>query len=272
MIDNQKLTSNYIMRRLFESDLYYFSASTLATLLDVSRVQVYEILRRLKREGLVRRVEAGKYLLLGYQPERVLANPYFIATRLCHPAYLSYWSALHFYGLTEQVPRTVFVATTRQHRRLNFDSTTFVFVHLAPHKFFGYQRESIGDLPVLVAEVEKALVDSLDQLRYAGGLSEVAKALYAARERMDIERLVEYANRMRNRSLCSRLGYLLEQFGQPIEGLDVSQSPVLLDPSKSMPRKGRRTSTRGKAQRRYDSRWRVWINVSAEELWRWRES
>ncbi len=268
----QKLTSNYIMRRLFESDLYYFSASTLATLLNVSRVQVYEILRRLRREGLVRSVEAGKYLLLGYQPERVLANPYFIATRLCHPAYLSYWSALHFYGLTEQVPRTVFVATTRQHRRLNFDGATFVFVHLAPHKFFGYQRESIGDLPVLVAEVEKALVDSLDQLRYAGGLSEVAKALYAARERVDLERLVEYANRMRNRSLCSRLGYLLEQFGQPTEGLDASPSPVLLDPSKPIPHKRRRAGTRGKAQRRYDARWRVWINVSTEELLAWRES
>ena len=63
-----------------------------------------------------------------------------------------------------------------------------------------------------VLSVEKALVDSLDQLRYAGGLLEVAKALYQARQRLDVERLVEYANRMRNRSLCSRLGYLLDRY------------------------------------------------------------
>ena len=297
MKNNQKLTPIYAMRQLYEHDLYYFSPSTLATLLNVPKAKGYEILRRLKADALVRPIEAGKYLLLGYQPERVLSNPYFIATRLVHPAYVSYWSALHFHGLTEQVPRTIFVATTRQHRRLDWGSTAFIFVHVASHKFFGYQREVIGDLPVLMAEVEKALVDSLDQLRYAGGLVEVAKALYAARERVDIERLVEYANQMRNHSLCSRLGYLLEQFEQPTKGLAASQSPVLLDPSATLPgltatvrpqdrfadaannggtpvRDGRagRAGPQGKARGCYDPRWRVRVNVSDKELWAWRES
>jgi predicted transcriptional regulator of viral defense system len=247
------------MRCLYEGDLYYFSASTLAALLDVPKAKAYEILRHLKAEELVRPVEAGKYLLLGFQPERVLSNPLFIATRLAHPAYVSFWSALHFHGLTEQVPRTVLVATTRKHRPLNFNGARFVFVRLAPHKFFGYQREVIADLPVLVAEVEKALVDSLDQLRYAGGLLEVTKALYYAREQLDLERLVDYANRMRNRSLGSRLGYLLNQLGQPVEGLDISQSFVLLDPE-------------AKAHGSYDQRWRVRVNVSEKELMAWRES
>jgi len=247
------------VRRLYESDLYYFSPSTLAALFDVPMSKAYEMLRHLKAEELVRPVEAGKYLLLGYQPERVLSNPLFIATRLAHPAYVSYWSALHFHGLTEQVPRTVFVATTRKRRPLEFDGIRFVFVRVAPYKFFGYQREIVGDLPVLMAEVEKALVDSLDQLRYAGGLLEVAKALYQARAQLDLERLVEYANRMRNRSLCSRLGYLLERFGQPVEGLNISQTFVLLDPQ-------------GKAEGPYDHRWRVRVNVSDAELFQWRET
>ncbi|RMD65530.1 hypothetical protein D6833_02815 [Candidatus Parcubacteria bacterium] len=259
MIKERNLTTTYIMRRLHENDLYYFSPATLAALFDVPVSKAYEMLRRLKAEELVRPVEAGKYLLLGFQPERVLSNPLFIATRLAHPAYVSYWSALHFHGLTEQVPRTVFVATTRKRGRLDFDGTRFVFVRVAPYKFFGYRREMIGDLPVLMAEVEKALVDSLDQLRYAGGLLEVAKALYQAREQLDLERLVEYANRMRNRSLCSRLGYLLERFGQSVEGLNISQSFVLLDPQ-------------GKAEGPYDHRWRVRVNVSDEKLLQWRET
>jgi len=257
--NNQKLTTSYIMRQLHNNDLYYFSASTLAALLEVPAAKAYDILRHLKAEDLVRPVEAGKYLLLGYQPERVLSNSHFIATRLVHPAYVSFWSALHFHSLTEQVPRTIFVATTRKHRRLDFDGAAFVFVHLAPHKFFGYQREMIADLPVLVADVEKALVDSLDQLRYAGGLFEVAKAIHNARAQLDLQRLVDYANRMCNRSLGSRLGYLLNQFGQPVEGLSLSQSHVLLDPE-------------SKPQGSYDQRWRVRINVSEKELMAWRES
>jgi len=257
--NNQKLTTSYIMRHLHEGDLYYFSPATLAALLDVPRAKAYDILRRLKAEGLVRPVESGKYLLLGFQPERVLSNPFFIATRLAHPAYVSFWSAIHFYGLTEQVPRTVFVATTRRQRPLDFNGSSFVFVRLATHKFFGYQRELIGDLPVLLAEMEKTLVDSLDQPRYAGGLLEVAKALYQAKEQLAPERLVEYANRMRNRSLCSRLGYLLERFGRSLEGLNVSQTFVRLDPQ-------------GQAGGPYDHRWRVQINVSDEKLLEWREA
>jgi len=257
--NDQKLTTNYIMRRLHEADLYHFSPATLAVFFDVPIAKAYEILRRLKTEELVRPVEAGKYLLLGFQPERVLSNPMFIATRLAHPAYVSYWSALHFHGLTEQVPRTVFVATTQKRRPLDFDGARFVFVRVAPYKFFGYQREMIGDLPVLMAEVEKALVDSLDQLRYAGGLLEVAKALYQARQRLDVEQLVEYANRMCNRSLCSRLGYLLNWLGKPVEGLNISQTFVRLDPQ-------------ARAEGSYDHRWRVRVNVSNEELLKWRET
>lgn len=245
------------MRRLHEADLYYFSPVTLAALFDVPIAKAYEILRHLKAEELIRPVEAGKYLLLGFQPERVLSNPMFIATRLAHPAYVSYWSALHFHSLTEQVPRTVFVATTRKRRPLDFDGARFIFVRVARYKFFGYQREMIGDLPVLVAQVEKALVDSLDQPRCAGGLLEVAKALYQAREQLDPERLAEYANRMRNRSLCSRLGYLLDRFGRPVQRLNVSQTFVLLDPQ-------------GQAEGSYDHRWRVRVNVSDEELLQWR--
>lgn len=259
MNNNQKLTTSYLMRHLHQADLYYFSPATLAALFDVPMAKAYEMLRRLKAEELVRPVEAGKYLVLGFQPERVLSNPLFVATRLAHPAYVSFWSALHFHGLTEQVPRTVFVATTRKHRPLNFNGSRFIFVRLAPYKFFGYQRELIGDLPVLVAELEKALVDSLDQPRHAGGLLEVAKALYRAGEQLHPERLVEYANRMQNRSLCSRLSYLLDRFGQPVQGLNISQTFVLLDPQ-------------AKAEGSYDQRWRVRVNVSDEELVGWRET
>jgi len=94
----------------------------------------------------------------------------------------------------------------------------------------------------------------------------VAKALYQAREQLDEEQLVTYANRMRNRSLCSRLGYLLERLGSaqrlrtpPVAGLEISQTFVRLDPQ-------------ARAKGPYGHRWRVQVNMSDEELFGWRES
>lgn len=250
-----------IVRQLRQRDLFYFTPRILADFFALDLPRVYRLVARLKKDGLIVEVEKGKYLLLGFEPERVLSNPLFIASHLVMPAYVSYWSALHFYGFTEQVPLTVFIATTKKKRPVSFHGFQFRFVTVQPRKFFGYQREMVGELPVLIADEAKAIVDSLDQPRYVGGIAEVAKALRAALEVVDMPTLVEYANRMGDRSLGSRLGYLLESLGHPVEGqrpelvegLICSASPVKLDPAR--PRNGH-TNTR----------WRVVVNVPQAEL------
>jgi len=249
----EHLSSTYVAQRLHQLDLFYFTPSLLADLLSLKRRQMYRLVARLKDEGLVDEVEKGKYLLLGLEPERVLSNPIFIASHLVTPACVSYWSALHYYGFTEQVPLTNFVATTKKKRSVTFRNFRFRFVTIKPHKFFGYRREMLGDLPVVVADEAKAIVDSLDLPHYAGGITEIAKALQAALETVDVPTLVRYANRMKDKSLGSRLGYLLETLGYPAEGLISSISPIKLDPSR--PRIGRT-----------DSRWQVVANISEAEM------
>lgn len=231
------LDSIYVIRRLYEKNLYALTPGLLTDFFDLDRGAVHRLIARLRSEGLIDEVQRGQYLLLGFEPERVLANPLFIASHLVAPAFVSYWSALHFYGFTEQVPLTTFVATTKKKRPLTYRGFRFHFVTVHPKKFFGYRREQVAELPVPIADEAKAIVDSLDLLRYAGGIGEVAKALQAAlSEGVEVSTLIEYANQMENKSLGSRLGYLLERLGQPTEGLLRSESPVKLDPS--LPRTG----------------------------------
>ncbi len=244
-----------VVRRLYAADIFYLTPKLLAGIFDLDAPQAYALLERLTRQGLVVAVEKGKYLLVGLQPERVLGNPLFIAAQLAHPSYISYWSALHYHGLTEQVPHTVFVATTRKKRPVAFQGHRFRYVTIKPDKFFGYRRESVGDLPVVVADPEKALIDSLEQPRYAGGMAEVVAALAAATPDLDISLLLDYAARMGDRSLASRLGYLLTAQGILADGLPISAAPVLLDPHSP-------------AEGGYDIRWRVRVNLSHAQLHR----
>ena len=244
----------YAVRQLRRHDLFYFTPSLLADLLGLERRQTYHLLARLKAEGLVAEVERAKYLLLGLEPERVLSNPLFTAGHLVAPAYVSFWSALHFYGFTEQVPLTTFVATTKKKRPLSFADLRFRFVTIKPSKFFGYRREMVDGLPVLIADEAKAIVDSLHLPRYAGGVAEVTRSLRAALAVVDVSTLIEYANRLGDKSLGSRLGYLLERLGHSGAGLIRSASPVKLEPS--LPRTGQ-----------YDGHWRVVVNLPEAELW-----
>jgi len=265
---NNNLAAISVVRRLHEQGIFYFTSRLLADLLACDRSQVYPLIRQLVRTGLIAEIENGKYLLLGFEPERTLSNPLFIACHLVSPGYISFWSALHAHGLTEQAPLTVYVATTRKKPPVEYAGYRFRFVTIQPRKFFGYYREYIGGLPVVIADREKALIDSLSEPEYAGGIAEVAKALRAAIDEIDLNILVEYANRIGDKTLGSRLGFLLDLLGRPVEPCDKasandgepgapclirSRSLVKLDPGR--PLQGRR-----------NAHWRLDVNLSADEL------
>lgn len=256
-----KLSTDSIVGRLFENGLYYFTVKDLAGVLKAPIRRAYAAVARLEGRGLVRSVERGKYLLLGFEPERVLSNPFFIASQIVYPSYVSFWSALNFYGFTEQVPVVVFIASLRRKRELEFDGFRFKYVFMRRDRFFGYRRERAGELDFLIAEEEKAIVDSLYLPEDAGGMVEVAKAVYNAKGRVDLDKLLAYASEMRSRSLCSRLGYLLERFGLDARALlsHSSREYVRLDQRRA---KGRV----------WDRRWHVNVNLSEEELLGWRET
>ena len=255
------LSTNYIIKSLFEQEYYYFTVRELAGLLKVPVEKAYAIVARLKDRGFIKSVEKGKYLLLGFEPEHVLSNPFFIASRVVYPSYVSFWSALNFYGFTEQVPIMVFLASARKKKEVEFNNSRFKYVLMNPEKFFGYRKERIGDLDFLIGEEEKAIIDSLYLPENAGGLAEVIKAVYNAKEKVDLDKLFAYALAMKNRSLCSRLGYLLERFGAEAGMLleCSSNEYVKLDPAREK-------------SRVWDKKWHVNVNLSDEEILGWRET
>ncbi|MBC7121096.1 MAG: hypothetical protein H5T33_05945 [Candidatus Methanosuratus sp.] len=253
--------TDYIMRMLSDKGLYYFTVSDLAKLLDVPVRKAYAAVARLEGRGLVKRIEKGKYVVLGYEPARVLANPFFVATHVVRPSYVSFWSALSYYGFTEQAPRKVFLASIHRKGEIGFADFAFKYVSVRPWRFFGYVRERSGELDFLIADREKALIDSLASPQYAGGMREVTKAVSNAQSAVSAQELQRYALLMKSAALCSRLGYLLERDGINADTLmrHASREYIKLDPS------GRRSG-------RWDGRWRVIVNMTEADLTGWRET
>ena len=70
---------------------------------------------------------------------------------------------------------------------------------------------------------------------------------------LELPILLEYAQRLHNGSLSSRLGYLLEVLGQPTAGLEASKGPVKLDPQQP-------------AGRIFNPHWQLYINRDQEDL------
>ena len=174
------------------------------------------VLRRLKKKGRVKELEKGKYLLV---PARAGVEgswsevPSLLVPSLIDTYYVGFWSALNYWGLTEQVPRTVFVATTKRKADVTYANTTFQFVTLSKKKFFGWTEAQIAGGSFRLSDREKTMVDCLAFPDYAGGTSEVVKAIWEGRSDLDFEKLFAYAKRYDIGALVRRLGYILEVLG-----------------------------------------------------------
>jgi len=245
------LRTNYILRRLRTAGVTTLDAGEFRRLFDLPAPRAHRVLHRLVIDGALDRLRRGRYLVSG--PGGPSLPPLVLATRLVEPSYVSFWSALHFYGWTEQAPRQIQVANTRWSGRRRLDAYAFSLVRVAPRRFFGYALAREGDSEFPVAEPEKALLDALYLPRLAGGTAAVRACLAEALEALDEERLAEYAIRMGVRSLCSRLGHLLEERGREGGRLRGSASSVYVKLDPRGPRRGR-----------FDAKWRVINNLGGD--------
>jgi len=244
-----------IAQQLEQHELYAFETGTFQALFQLGPRRATYLLNRLEEHNLIARIERGKYLFFGFRSERVLSNPMFIGCQLATPSYISFWTALHHYGFTDQVSQTISVATTQKRRDISFQHQQYRFTTLQPAHFFGYRREVLADLPVVIADTSKLFIDCLLHQKPAGGLVHTAQALFTAVEesQVDKEEITNYTCRIGNKSLNSRLGFLMQSAGQGLLPIEPSKGPVLLDPTR--PRGGK-----------YNAYWQIYINVPEQDL------
>ncbi|MGA2104410.1 MAG: type IV toxin-antitoxin system AbiEi family antitoxin [Methanoregula sp.] len=236
-----------------------FSFDQLYQKTHIKKEMLKVILFRMEEKGFIERIEKGKYLIipLGSEKGKYTLHEFIIASYLVKPYALSYWSALHHYGFTEQIPSTVFVQTTARKKksRMEIFGANYQIVRVKEDKFFGVRKEWIEDTRVSVTDKEKTIIDCLDKPHYAGGIIEVAKAL--RNSSLTYDKLREYALKLDNFAVVRRLGYLCEKMGLPIDlPPPRSNKYLLLDPT--MPAKGTN-----------DPKWRLLINqetISPESL------
>lgn len=256
----------YLLSSLSEKKKQLFAIRDIITELECSYNHAKVIVNRLVKKKWVLSLEKGKYLIVPLEAGKesiYTEHEFIIASELVQPYYIAYWSALNYYGMTEQVPFTVFVATTKRRKNKKIHGVSYEFVTLSKKKFFGYTTVNISGRNILISDKEKTIVDCLDHMDYCGDITEAAKALWNAREELDFEKLLNYALKMENGAILKRLGYLLsilkikttDDFNKKLKN-NISKGYNLLDFTKR--KKGR-----------YSSEWNLMINVPGKDLLEW---
>lgn len=170
-----------------------FSLADVTQLIE-NRNYAKKFLQRMVREGKIKKIMRDSYTLH--------EDPFLVSTYLIRPSYLSSISALLFHRLTTQIPNDVFCFTTKQDKIVEFISQIRYF---HTKYFFGFNMERYEKFSIPVATPERAIIDSIGVVPLS--------MLDEAFEKIEIELLLKYLNKIKKSSIVKRIGYIAEQNG-----------------------------------------------------------
>ena len=251
---------SYFLARLAANGWTVFSTSEAAPYWQ-GATPLSLVLHRLEKKGWLKRLQQGVYLVVPLEagPERAWSeSPLVIAPYLIKPAAVAYWSALHYWQLTEQIPQVTIVQSTQRRRPVEMLGLRFHFVTVSERHFFGVTQRRLNGHLVSVTDREKTILDCADRPDLSGGILQLAQALPVAGAAIDWPRLDEYLERWGGGAVIKRLGYLVESLQVPIplrqERLRQWQQRLSSGIADLEPGAGRRGSI--------VTRWRLRVNVT----------
>jgi predicted transcriptional regulator of viral defense system len=140
--------------RIFRENNYKVVNSVLVSRLFkiTNQNTVYKLLQRLTAQKVLKRAVNGTYFVSSTNP-----GSFCLANSLITPSYISFESALNYYGILPQFPYPITSSTTKRSQTINFDNREFSFRHLATGLYFGFVKTD----DFLIATPEKAVLDLL---------------------------------------------------------------------------------------------------------------
>ena len=236
-----------------------------AEALGVGQDRAAQVLASLARRGWVSRARRGLYLVLPVEaaggPAATVDDPWVLAQVLYEPCYIAGWSAAEHWGLTEQLFRSTFVATsaTIRERSQRVLGLEFRLVRVAAARVAGATRVWRGRERVAVYDSARTIADALACPSWVGGVRPLAGMLaaYRAGAQWDPAALLRQLAAVASGAAYKRLGYLIEALAIDApsvvdEALRKRTTGVIrLDPTN--PTRGRLTK-----------RWGLWVNVQLD--------
>ena len=204
---------------------------------------VKRLLSDMTKRGLLMRVKDGLYYIIPFEQDAKTFMPdwHLLSQYLVGDAnyYIGYFSALQIHSLTTQpnLKEQIVVSKQIKPSTLKVKGIPFQFIYHNEEHFFGSKKTWVDSFnKVQCSDLEKTIIDCLFKPKYAGGITEIAKALHKTKDKLDFQKLFEYAKQFKSQATIKRLGFLLEllQIQNPvIEKLQKlrTNSFVLLEPT-----------------------------------------
>ena len=154
--NNHKLNVISVQRFIREKSKYIFTPLDLQRYFKVNYDTARKFILRGINKNIYLKLKRGLYSLSETPP-----NNYLIANRLYEPSYISFDTALSYYGIIPETIYSITSATAKATRRFIVKGIEYTYQKLRKEFFAGYRAIKYQGETVLLAEPEKALADYL---------------------------------------------------------------------------------------------------------------
>lgn len=221
--ENQKVITSEFSRRLFKNPK-----------------RAAEILYTLTKKKRLVQLERGKYLLVPIKApnQQWMPNELMVAKLWLGDIsyYIGYFTMYQYWGLTEQVPQTIYILNTKKSVRKIIGAVKYEAVKIDAKKYFGVQEIKVDDELIKISDRERTLVDFI--FNPIGSFENIEKVLRENINKIDPQKFIKYLIKFPVVSVRKRAGFILEKIGvadkllkQLRKNLGNEKTYVVLDPT-----------------------------------------
>lgn len=177
----------------------------------------FKRLNEWQKKGYLQKIVNKWYIFKEIHVDELLL--FRISNCIYRPSYISLQSALSYYQLIPEGLYQQQAITTLKTQRYATVQGNFMFRNMKPTLYFGYKIIHHHSLPILIADMEKALLDYF-YLTPSLNTTEAFEALRlndaVLREKLDWNKLQEYASEFKSKTLDKKIIHLQNYIGNAV--------------------------------------------------------
>lgn len=210
--------------------------------------QVKKVIAKLVDHGWLMRIRRGLYTISDFSNRGFLSlSPYVVANLLVAESYVSFESALSYYGMFDQLTDKVISISQTRYKTVQLNATEYSFVNIQEKWFFGWQEVVIDAQTVRIATIEKALIDMTQFHKSKYSVDMVIEKLRSHKDDINIEKLDDHLSRM-STSTIKIFGVLYD-----LLGIDSSRLYKLI-------KSKRGTDSMFAGDKKFNAKWRLYYD------------
>lgn len=165
------------------------------------------IQNEIKNNNIIR-IRNGLYSVVDPTTGNVYASKYLIGSTINSSSYISYHSALDYYGLTNQNYNVVYISSNTMFKNFTFSKIDYKFIKSISN--IEINKIDYG-ATLKVTSLERTIIDCIRNLRLGGGIEEVLNSLSLIKS-LNEDKLLFVLKIYNDNLLYSKVCYLLEVF------------------------------------------------------------